>query len=216
MWAKEMFVDVYSAYLANTDSTADRVELRQAIDRINTRGYDGNTGSHKMFLHLQTLYRLGLVIRPEATGARATQLPEHSEGERVGLDILLDKVPNVVILEKIVNAQRWIDVAAEVLQITHNLYPNEETNIGNILSLLIPYYRCVMSTGISLCPLSTLIEAVQIELLSGRAQLLTYSTATNLILAAQKERTKEIRFHVDRRGQLAFVKISDDIVRMFS
>jgi hypothetical protein len=216
IWAKEMFVEVYSEYLSITNSTSDRVALRRVIDRLNARGYDGNTGSHKILLHLQTLYRLGLVIRPEAMGARATQLPKYSDGERIGISVLLDRVPNVVALEKVVNAQSWIEVAADVLQLTSNPYPVEETRIGNTLSLLIPYYRRVMSTGISLCPLSTLIESIQIELLSKRALLLTHSIASNLILASQKERPKEIRFHVNRRGQPAFVKLSDDIVKMFS
>jgi len=117
-WAREMFIDVFTNYLSITSDTADRVKLRREIDRISSRGYEGNTGSHKMFIHLQTLYRLGLVARPEAAGARSTQLPEYSQGERIGLSILLENVPDIISLEKMVGNHKWVEIAADIFDST--------------------------------------------------------------------------------------------------
>jgi len=217
-WAKDMFVEVYSKYLAITNNTADRVKLRREVDRIKVQGYEGNSGSHKIFIHMQTLYRLGLVTRPDSAGSRAYQLPDRQQGTRSDLGILLDEVPDVDSLEKVVNTHKWIEVAARVFQITH-VHPFENTvklSAEKVLLLMIPYYRRIMSTGTPLCPLSTLVEAIQIDLLTGKSKLLTYDEAMNLIVAAQKERPKDIRFHVDRRGKPAFVKLSDDVVEIYS
>jgi hypothetical protein len=214
-FVREMFIEVYSDYLVITNNTADRVALRREIEQLKAKGYKGNTGSHKAFIHLQALYRLGLV---DSAAPRKYQVPNHPQGMRSGLEILVNEVPDVFSLEQVVSAHKWIEAAARVFQIACVPYP--ETPIKSVtektLSLIMPYYQRVMSTGAPLCPLSTLIEAIQINLLEGQSQLLAYDNAVNLITEAQKARPKDIRFHVDRRGQPAFIKLSDDMVKTYA
>jgi|GEM_PF-1281775 len=218
LWAKEMFTEVYSEYLAITNSTADRVNLRREIERIKAKGYEGRTGSHKMFIHLQTLYRLGLVTLPDSAGSRAYQLLEHPQGTQRGLEILLEEVPDVLALEKVINTHKWTEVAAKVLQVASTRLSEEpiRSSAVRVLSSVVSYYRQVMSTGVPLCSLSTLIEATQIKALAEASQLLTYDGILDLIVATQKENPKDIRFHVDRRGSPAFVKLSDRVVKVYS
>jgi len=212
--AKEMFVEIYSNYLRLTNSTSERVELRRMVNRINTQGYKGNSGEHKIFVHLHTLYRLGLIIRPENGRSRAYQLPDNAQGKPRGLEILLNEVPDMLSLEKVINTHRWIEIATKVFQIDRihspvgTAYPNTE----KVLSLVMPYYEQIMSTGTPMCPLSTIIEAILIDQLANKSLLLSYNDAMSMIVAAQKERPKDIRFHVDRRGRPAFLKLSEDIV----
>jgi len=217
-WAKDMFVEVYSDYLALTSNTADRVELRRDIERIGSRGYDGNTGSHKVFIHMQTLYRLGLLSRPEAAGTRSYQLPKQSESGKRGLEVLLDEVPDVISLERVIETHKWLELAVRVFQITPESYckNTDEVSVDRTLTLITPPYHHVISTGVPLCSLSTLIESVQISLISRTSLFLSFDDALSLIVAAQKERPKEIRFHVDRRGQPAFIKLSDDILKIYA
>ena len=217
-WATELFVEVYSGYLTLTANTSDRVGIRQLIDRISSHGYEGKSGSHKIFLHLQTLYRLGLVERPNSAGSRAYYLSDQFLDAERGLDTLLREIPDILSLEKVIKTKKWINVAAKVFQIACVPYSDVamQNDIDRVFSLTASYYRRIMSTGVPLCSLSTLIEAIQIELLTGQSRLLTYEDAMNSIVTAQKERPKDIRFHVDRRGQPAFIKLSDDIVRLYS
>ncbi|OGO36760.1 MAG: hypothetical protein A2W35_04850 [Chloroflexi bacterium RBG_16_57_11] len=217
-WAKEMFVEVYSDYLSLTSSTADRVELRRAIERIGSRGYEGNTGSHKIFIHMQTLYRLGLLTRPELTGTRSYQLPPIFETDKRGLETLVEEIPDVLSLERMIEARKWPELAVKVFQLTTESYCENinEESVDRTLTLFAPSYYRVITTGVPLCSLSTLIEAVQISLISNFSIFLSFDDAQSLIIAAQKERPKEIRFHVDRRGQPAFIKLSDNILKNYT
>jgi len=217
-WATEMFIEVYSDYLAQTANTADRVGFRRLIDRINTHGYEGNSGSHKVFLHFQTLYRLGLVARPDSAGSRAYYLPDYIPNAEKSLDIFLHEIPDILTLEKVIKTKKWIDVAAKIFQIAYNPYSADsiQNNTDKVLIQIVPHYRRIMSTGVPLCSLPTLIETIQIKLLTGESKLMSHEDAMNLIIAAQKERPKDIRFHVDRRGQPAFIKLSNDIVEQYS
>lgn len=216
MLAKEMFVDTYSNYLAITNNTDDRVKLRREIDRIKTKGYEGKSGSHKIFIHLQTLHRLGLINRLDGS-ARTYQLPEQPLGMPSGLKILSKEVQDVLSLEKVIETHRWLQIAARVFQIEGFRLQEDTAELSEeILPLAVTYYQRVMSTGMPLCSLSTLIEAIQINLLTDRLMLLSYDKALDIIAVAQKERPKDIRFHVNRRGQLAFIKLSDNIVSRYS
>ncbi len=206
--AKEMFISVFSEYLAMTNNTADRVELRREIQRIKAKDYRGNSGEHKMLVHLQTLYRLGLVIRPEPSGSRTYQLPETQSGARCALLTIAEEVRDAAGLERVLVDHKWIEVAAKVFQIEARGW----TNALDLASLVVPYYQSVMATGAPLCPISTLLEAVQIDLLSHNSQLLVWSEAVQALEKLQKQHPKDVRFHVDRRGQPAFVKISDEFV----
>jgi hypothetical protein len=215
--AREMFVDTFLDYLAITNNSADRVRLRQEIDRIRTRGYEGNSGSHKIFIHIQTLYRLGLVTRPDPTG-RVYQLQCRSLGTLGGLQILLEEVPDVPTLEKVIGAHKWLEVAAKVFEIGDARSSGNSPKItaAEILSIVASHYRRVISTGVPLCPLSTLVEAAQIDLLVGHSLSLDYDEIVNLLSDAQRERPKDIGFHVDRRGRPAFIRLSDNMVDAYA
>lgn len=205
---REMFIEILSDYLSATNNTADRVALREKIERLRRKEYRGNSGPHKLFVHAQTLYRIGLVARNNTT-SRVYYLPGDSQDMEQGLGSLLREVPNIFALEKAVTAHRLIEIAAYVLQIPYTLW-----NVGQreeTLRLLAQFYRRTALTGVPLCFLSTLIEAIQITLLA-KGILLTYDEALTLITEVQQKHPKEVRFHVDRRGRPAFVKISDEMV----
>ena len=202
--ATDMFTNAYTTYLELTNNTADRVALRNQRDRMIERGYSGKSGAHQMFLHVQTLFRLGLLDRVEAGVGRVYCVPTV-----VGHDSLKTfaaAVPDIPTLEKIFQRNQWADVAAATFNIQSSC-----TDL-DVISLLAPYYDRLTASGVPLCSLNTLIEAVQIELLGDKSTLLTYDNAMSLIHKAQKASPKAIRFHVDRRGTPAFLKLSNDIV----
>ena len=209
--AKEMFVDVFSKYLAITNNTADQVGIRRQIEAIKTSDYQGHSGEHKLFVHLQTLYRLGLITTPSPSESRNYCLPQSIPGGRGGVAALTEMVPDVPSLEQVLKNHKWIEVAANVFQIEATTW----TDTSGFTSLVAPSYRRVMATGVSLCPISTLIEAVQIELLSQESQLLLWSEAIEAMERLQKRRPKDVRFHVDRRGQPAFLKMSDELLTTY-
>ena len=208
--ANEMFSEIFSNYLAITNNTQDRVRLRRKIQQLETK-YAGHSGSHKLFIHLQTLYRLGLVERPNPGGSRVYKVPERLPQGKLGLETLIDELPDIFHLEKVIQSQNWIDVAAKVFQVQCH-YANES---DLDLALLVSIYKRVVATGTPLCSLSTLINAAQIKLLSQQSRLLQFETAMKAIQYVQKANPKSVRFHVDRRGQPAFLKLSNEFVNRF-
>jgi hypothetical protein len=209
--AKELFIQIYFECLKLAGTTMDRVALRTELDRIRTRGYKGKSGPHKMFIHLQTLYRLGLVDRSPTAAARHYVLPDVDDGR--GLRTLITEVRDLYGLEEIVKDRRVLEICAKVLQMSEGNPPSFESE--EFLRLIVPVYRQVMATGTPLAPLTTLIEAVQIELLTTSRQVISYSAAQALLDRAQRECPVKVRFHVDRKGTPAFLRLSEELVASY-
>jgi hypothetical protein len=207
--ARELFIQIDSECLGLAATTADRVALRTEVDRIRSHGYKGKSGSHKMFIHLQTLFRLGLVERAPTAAARQYVLDDGGGGR--GLRTLVDEVRDLYELEAIVRERRALEVSAKILQLEeHNQHPKIDPE--EFLRLIIRGYREVMATGTPLAPLTTLIEFAQIEVLISAGCLVPYNTALGVLEHAQQKRPSDLRFHVDRRGLPAFLKLSDKLV----
>jgi len=207
--AKMLFVEIYSEYHTMAGTTADRVALRREVDRIRSRGYEGKSGPHKMFVHLQTLHRLDLVDRVATSTSRNYRL--ESDSGRRNLRSLVSEIPDLYALERAVQEHRLFEIAAKVFGIEHGPVAQDRSP-EELIQLVVPYYRQVVATGVSQCPLSTVIESVQIGLLDEGRELIHYDAALDLIQKAQQKRVGEIRFHVDRRGTPAFLKLSDELL----
>lgn len=205
---QEMFIDILSDYLSVTNNTAQRVALRIKIDRLRREGYRGHSGAHKLYIHVQTLYRIGIIAKKG--GSRIYHLPDNAPDMRQSLNSLLHEVPNIVALEKAISSHVLVELSANVLQIPYK--PWERGYSYDILRLLSQNYKQIIQTGAPLCPLTTLLESIQITLLT-RGLLLRYDSGLRFITEIQQRYTKDFRFHVDRRGQPAFVKISDDLIK---
>lgn len=209
--ARSLFGQIYSEYLKLAATTADRVSLRGEAERIRARGYAGKSGAHKMFVHLQTMHRLGLLDRTFSTTARQYSV----SGDASGLRILVDEVPDLYELERIVKENRIMELAARVFQVRD--YSEGRTwTVDAVLELAVPVYKRVMETGVPLCPLATISEAIQISLLFQRSELLSHATLLDLLQRAQRERPADVRFHVDRRGVPAFLRLSSEFVDSLS
>jgi len=200
----EMFRDIYGAYLVTTSDITERLVLRRELERLKET-FSGKTGAHKSFIHLQTMTRLGLLHRPEPASQRVYELPV-SSGD--GLAALLRLIPTVSALEEIVDKGRWSEVAAAVLCVGRGPTISDQ----ELLRVIAQLYRHVSETGVPLCSLDTLVDAVQIHLMTSGFRLLTSGEIIETLMALQRPHPGGVRFHVGRRGRVAFVKISRDLV----
>lgn len=205
--ATDMFLATYANYLAVTNPTADRMALRSKIDRLRSQRYQGKSGAHKLFLHLQTLHRLGLVERVSASNERQYSASDKS---RERLERLIAAIPDILALERVVQGHRQIEVAAQVYGLHRQ---HEMLNPSEALCHLLPSYLKVVGTGVAICPLAPIIEATQVSLLTTTSRLLKYADFIALLREAQLLHLRDIRFHQDRRGNPAFLKLSDDLIR---
>jgi hypothetical protein len=203
-FAREMFLHIYREYLAVTGDMSDRIEIRREVDRL-AKPFKGRTGVHKCLIHLQSLFRMGLLERSESQSQREYIA---SDSTADGLRALINHIPDVRALEETVLEGTWAEAAA----LAFHLGRGEEPTQSAVRSLVAAFYRRMVETGIPFCSLSTLVDAVQVHLLSSGARLVKRDKIVDDLTRLQKERPKDVRFHVDRRGRLAFVKMSPQLV----
>lgn len=204
--ATDMFLATYTDYLAVTNPIADRMALRSKIERLRSRRYKGKSGAHKLFLHLQTLHRLGLVDRVFDSHERHYRVSNES---RKRLANLQSAIPDIRSLERVIQEHRHIEVAAHVYDLSRwsRVLTPDDT-----LCYLLPSYQKVLRTGVAICPLAPIIEATQVSLLATSSYMLPYADCLALLREAQSLQLQDIRFHQDRRGNPAFLKLSDNLI----
>lgn len=210
--AKGMFESIFYEYLQLTTGPGDRVKLRSELDRIRTKGYGGRSGEHKIAIHAQTLYRLGLIDRSDVGGGAKFKLPNTNSDARRALSELTELVPTTVAIEEIVSRGTWASVAARVFAPTHGVWKlDSASGSDETTSLLVDAYGAVLDTGVPLAPLATIRDVVQVRLLN-KGYLLETDEFMMFLNNVQRRSPKEVRFHVDRNGRPAYLKLSDEFV----
>jgi hypothetical protein len=167
-----------------------------------------------MSVHLQTMYRLGLVVRNEQNNSRTYSLGECSPDVSLGLRAFIECVVNVRALENVIRNRAWSEVAARVFRGSLPAAPSADDHIlgRDFLEHLRPAYDLIRATGVPLCSLTSLITSLQIEQLSKLGVTLAYSKAIERLTGLQRQYPRDVHFHVDRGGNPAFIKLSDGVV----
>ena len=204
--ARNLYISIYDEYLTLTNAAPERIALRNRLDALRKRGFDGKTGAHKVFVHLQTLHRLGLIERVESSNDRQYVATDQSQTR---IQKLLSIVPNVLVLEDVVRWHRCIDIAASVYDFDDR---HIELTPWEALGWLLPNYRQIVETGVAICPIAPLLEATQIALLTQNSCYVSYSELLDLLRQLQAENMRDVRFHQDRRGNPAFLRLSGHLV----
>lgn len=202
--AQRLFRDTYAEYLALATDPQDRVRIRQLDERRRSKPFSGNSGRHQCFVHLHTLYRLGLITRANGDGRAYTQSPPLHTGARPTTK-LVDLLPGVLDLERAVSAGRLYDIVGELAGRTRC---PDDMHTDAFEDTVRRLYRSVVSTGVSLCSLQTLTEAIQLESLVRGHKAPHAQDILNQLRLMQRNAPRDIRFHVDVFGRPAYLKIS--------
>lgn len=203
--ANEMLVWVYSSYIDLVTDLEAKTDLRHRIERRRKKPFAGKSGPHQVFVHLQAMTRIGLLDRENEAASRIYR-PN-------GMTMrFLRKIPAIPALERILAGRTWAEAAVTVLQDPERCRSENDSGQGEgIFALLKGFYTRVMHTGVPLCPLDTVIEAVQAHLLAAGHRPISHSQAMDTLRVKQRERPKDVRFHVDRMGRAAYLVLSEDV-----
>ena len=199
--AAEMVRSVYSGYLEFAGGYATRVELRSEIRRLE-KGYNGRTGAHKLFVHLQTLYRLGLLDRMAGRN-RIYTLPASEHSVEI-IQRFTKRFRDYGQLEQALNSTPVTDIVLELMGLAST--PTDEISDDVILTLVMQQAHNMLQYSPRLCPIQPLIESVQLlQASAGRG--LSFARVSAILSAAQRAAPREIRFYVDRQGRPAYVRL---------
>ena len=203
--AQRLFSDTYNEYLSWATDPQDRVRIRHLQERRRAKQFRGNSGRHQCFVHLHCLERLGFITKPNAgehVYTPNTNRDAHGSGP---IARLLELLPNSLELERTVSTNRLYDIVAELFGCRHQPDGLARDWFSDTVHRI---YQRIVATGVSLCSLQTLTEAVQIELLALGHKPYHAQDVLNLIRSMQRDAPRAIRFHVDVSGRPAFLKIS--------
>lgn len=202
--AQELFETTYQEYLQFELDSKRRVRLRELADRRKRRPFRGKSGAHQSWVHIHTLYRLGLVDKVEGPGGRMYGRKKTPTGGVRPTLKFLELVPDLSTLEKVISSGQYYDLARSVLG-----YSAEETNNSgpDFCRLLHSGYEKVMRTGVPLCPIQTLTESIQVQSINAHARLLSAEDILQRLRTMQQDIPSDIRFHVDRAGYPAYIKM---------
>lgn len=202
--AQQLFLDTYEQYLKFVTDTQLRTQIRQLAEKRRNSPFRGHSGRHQSLIHINTLFRLGLVDISSSSQGRTYLVKKLSEQSRSPTSKLLSYIPDVKALEEIVEARSLYHVVGRVLGIDCE---NGDISDAEFMSRVTSVYEKVLETGVSLCSLQTVSEALQIQSLANDMCLESYATILSRLRDLQNKMPSQIRFHVDRYGRPAYLKI---------
>ena len=202
--ATEMFLDVYRQYLELSSNPSDRTRLRRKIDQLRVRPYRGNTGRHKLLLHVNLLHRLGWLDRlgPESLVYRV------SEAGSSAIRAFFTDIRTVSDLERWLRAKEAMTLAGRFLA-TRPLSA-ERLSTEQFAGVLAEMYRRVVDLGFAVVPVALVVELVQHDLLT-RGLELSYKSACERLERLRARNPKQLRYHVDRQGRPAYLVMAAQV-----
>ena len=206
--ANAMVTGVYREYLEVEVEPIERMKLKGSLERRRQNPFSGRSGAHQVFLHLQAMYRMGLIGRDDGATGRKYVVLRSAVPEPLGE--LIATCPGVGELEGISRTGEWPTVAARIFASQLPVaVEKDDSESGEVFDELREDYGRVMSTGVAICPLRPLIEAVQIRrLISGRV-VPSYQCGLEMIAEVRRRHPRRIRFHVDYLGRPAFIVLAN-------
>ncbi len=218
-FVEDTFIEIWSAYLPMTSSPDERAALQERIDELRAKGYAGRTGQgrtrqHKLRIHVQTLYRLGLLWRVDRPRGLTYRLPPKASESVGGVVALLREVPDIAALEERLAAGEWLRIASRVLGIVNDA-PADHSSArrGYLLALLARFYAEVMSQSLPRCPLQPVVEAIQIRALAERGWLLSAEQVAGVIVREEARVPQDVRLLADRGRKRSAIRLSDSWIR---
>lgn len=206
--ANNLVIAAYVGSMPLIEDLRDRTLVRHILERRKREPFKGRSGEHQGFVHAQAMHRLGLCDRQVDGRARIYLRGPDDSTHGTATGRLVQLVPSLRQLEDAIRQRRWSEVAARVMLRTPIATLTRVVDRDAIIDQAIADYRTVVGTGVALCPLDTLIEAAQIRSVSTGGHSVTYRTVKDILTSWQRLSPRTVRFHVDRRGDPAFVKMS--------
>lgn len=202
--AQQLFLDTYEQYLTFITDPQLRTRVRQLAEKRRHSPFKGNSGRHQSLIHINTLFRLGLVDSSRSDQGRIYLAKQLAGRNRSATSEFLSAIPDVKTLEKIIESRSLYDVIGQVLGIERK---NEIISDAEFMSRVRSVYAQVLETGVNLCSLQTISEALQIKSLTEDMGPESHKTILSRLRSIQNKAPSQIRFHVDRYGHPAYLKI---------
>lgn len=186
-------------YLTLATEIRDRTAIRSERDRLARTEYAASTKRHKRYPLLTTMQRLRLLRSTDDESDESTIVPD--SGGR--LAAFSRAIPDVKTLERCARD----NTLRRVLDIALQEYARPDLpDLGEPGGVIADAYQFAMERGLQACPLSFLDDVL--GALFPASPTGDSMKSEQLLGPIQRDRPGEVRFHVNRRGQRAFVLLA--------
>ena len=197
--ATSMFLDVYRQYLELSSSPKDRIRLRGKMEQLRKRQYRGNTGRHKLLLHVNLLRRLGWLNRQPPKSRLVYSV---SDAGREAIDIFFATIGTIADLERRLRRNEAMTLASQLL--SGGSLQADHRSPEAFASLLTKTYERVAGLGFSVVPIALVVELLQHYMFTEGIGL-SYESASERIEELRRAEPRPVRYHVDRKGRPSYL-----------
>lgn len=202
--SQELFLRVYEEYLTFLTDPQVRTKIRHLLEKRRYKPFRGQSGPHQSLIHINTMYRLGLVDKHSGNKSRLYTRIAAETTEHIPTSDLIRVIPDIRSLEALSKAQDWYRVAGRILDApSGNAKMSESDFVDHVQGI----YERIVRAGVSLCSLQTIFEAIQIKAVLSGVIPFSFQEGISILRSYQGKTSSSVRFHVDRYGRPAFIKM---------
>lgn len=200
-----VFEDVLREYLAIERDFRKRVQLRTFLKWISGSGYQSKVRIHKAFPHLDPLVDLDII---HYNAEKHEYLPKIIEGRNM-TEMFLRKFPDIPSLEGIFlsHACDYYERAAALYGVTYK--ECSQSQRGVISEEIVRVYPEVRDEVTGLASIKTIKDIVCTLALVDHKVLYEWPDIDRVLKELKKEKGANLRFHVDRTGEIAYIVLSE-------
>ena len=207
---ESIYKDVIAEYLTLETDFKKKIELGNFMKFFEEKGYKSKVRIHKAFPHLDPLVDLDILrYDPE----KRRYLPNITDGRNI-TQLFLDNFPSVKTLEEVFSGEKlaeksqmeYYERAARIYGINYRKFVSKDENktIKDILTA----YSEVKDPVTGLASIRSLKDIVCTIQLVRNGVLYEWPDIDALLISLKKKMGSNLRFHVDRKGEVEYVVVS--------
>jgi len=205
-----VFQNVLNEYLAIETDFRKKVELKNFLELVRERGYRSKVRIHKAFPHLDPLVDLGILDYDVAKRKYMPRISGRNMTER-----FLQEFPNLSSLEKIFLLEEgakkansgYYEKVAELYNVPYRKFSRKDTN--TISHEIVGTYSKLKDEVTGLAAIKSIKDIVCTLGLVNHGILCEWSDIDEVLEQLGSRKGVNLRFHVDRTGDIAYIVLSE-------
>lgn len=203
-YVEDIFLAIWQGYLPLAQQLRYRVELKDKIAKMKRRrSYKPDTRPHKFRPIIEPLRDFRFLIETDDNVYSPVQLEA-----KVPLQVLVDELQD---FEQVEIRFKRFDYYAIIAKCLEPVAGEQTTTDDEQLEAYIgDAYNHVKQGGTGLASINAIVDVVSVRLLCDFGQVVSRQRIIDVLETRRAENPYQVRFHVNRRGERAYVVIAPE------
>ena len=206
---QEIFKEIYEEYMNIASDFRSRIKIKEMYGLAKTNEhYDKSTLPHKIKPHLQALEDLGILFIERKHGEEIYKPVNFDKS--LSTDIILRKLKDIENMERLFSNYEYFALITEI----YNLKPAPfscELHEKILKESLTYGYQVMRDKVTGMADIDSLIDWCCIKMLVENNVLVGKQNVEDLLNKIRKEQPSKILYHVDGKGRIAYLILSESL-----